>query len=439
MKTRSGLVIAAMAVCAALAIERRASGPEDELSGLRLEFRRVMIVIGEFQQNHGVYPRTLEEAWNCPGAPRYWRRPDFPQWNYSLEAKTGKFTLQHKQHGEIHNVDPSDPEARKAALASGDMFFVDQVIFGLTSAPGDIDFLIQVLRSAPSSEARGDAVREIERICPGDQKRSLLREALLDTAADVWTMASRMLAMAERASSGTVFQEWSVSPDPVRRRQGARGLYGIDSAVRLAPLDKLLDDPDADVRLSAAVSLASPFGNQLACPEEIQAKLRAGMAGKDGAFRLVCARAAATFGMPAAIPILLESLGKPQTSEDRLGDLQALRSIKTAEATAALRRFLKDEDVGTCAAYELASREYPQHDADLLSLLDDSSPERLATAARLSVKAGKGSQPQMIRRLVGLLDHSDPDVRFEAAQVLGASACCDCPWQGFLRCVFCSG
>jgi HEAT repeat protein len=411
---------------------------QDRYHSELMDFFDVQATVEAFKKNHGHYAGSLAEAYACAGAPSGDTAPDLKLWDYAPNASRDSYVLRHRKIPELYRVDPANPEERAKAFASPDHFLRLQAFTGITSSTADLEFLEKTLRSNEDPVMRSEAVSQISLKAPAPRARALYFEALLDPEEDVWSYASRHLMMSRTENQDALAKEleaMGASPDRKQRLQAARGFYAVGSekGAGLAILNRLIDDADPEIRLSAATSIGDNFRRDNPWPEDLRAKVLAGMnQTNDPSYRRACTLAAAEHCIPEAVPVLTDFLRAAQSKEE-IGDLvRPLYSLKSprGEEIPVLRslRNHPDQWVREIVANALASRDYPEREKDWMSLLKDPAPEVrkewVGMAGRMTKEPGL-----LIPKLIARLDDKSPDVRLEAVQALGAYSLCPCPWH----------
>jgi len=411
---------------------------EDRYYSEMIDFHRVRWVIDAFKENHGHYAGSLAEAYACVGAPSDYTAPDLKLWDYASNASRDSYTLRHRKIPEIYRVDPANPEERAKALASPDQFLRRQVFTGLTSSTADLELLEKTLRSDGDPVMRSETISRIFLKAPAPRARALYFEALLDPEESVWSYASRHLMMSRTEDQDALAKEleaMGASPDRKQRLQAARGLYAVGSekGAGLAVLNRLMDDADREVRVSAATSIGVSFRRGNPWPEDLRAKVLAGMSQtNDRSYRRACAIAAAEHRILEAVPVLTDFLRAAQSKEE-IGDLvRLLHPLKSpsGEETPVLRslRNHPDQWVRKSVATALAMRDYPERERDWMALLKDPAPEVRKEWVGMAGRMTK-EPSRLIPQVIARLDDKSPDVRLEAVQALGAYSLCPCPWH----------
>lgn len=202
--------------------------------------------------------------------------------------------------------------------------------------------------------------------------------------------------------------------DVTVRASVARALGLMRSADGLKELHRVLrEDPDPQVRQSAAVSLGF-----IADPSSAEALIKTLKDASPGPHFAAC-QALAALRAPSAVPALSESLSDP-SSQFRRSAAQALGEIGEPSAIPALRPLLKDSDLSVrVAAVQSLGKLKDKDSVPALkkNLNRKSPPELRAASARALARQGNASGQSAALEV--LSDTSAPTgVRLEAVQTL---------------------
>jgi len=405
--------------------------PQSDFPGFLVsDFYRINECIDNYYKDYNYYPSNLKEAWDRPGR-NGWIWSDLKDWDYSVARNKKIYSLKHKKYKLLRNVDTKERKSLLEALDSPNEFLREQVLEGLTDSEKDFPLIIKLLHSDQSPYIRSSTVFKIERIYPPEKGRQLLLEALLDPEDSVWECASRALMRKGGEDIFNILLDWSRSEDSQKRVQAARlicdaWLKDPNPKDIWELLNKLLDDYDMEVRISAAISIGNY--REQPYPDEIKNKLMKGLSSDDKKFRQACARSLGEKGYPEAIPIIAQSLKEATTPKEITREFRYLGRIKSDEVVKILRSYMnhKDSKVRRSVIFWLVTQKYENLSKDLISLMYDSDPEVRAEAIR---NASSITDYDVIPDLVKMLSNKDAQVRAEAAKVLGGYSACGHPWH----------